>query len=452
MVETDPRLPFEIRPSDRDYSGLSITGRYLASSDIEKSFFNGVNLTHCLFDNVKMNNTEFTEALIQRSDFLSSDLSGSDFVDCLLEVVAFHRCSFEKGEWRDTTFRRCKFVDCNFSHTTVTLCTFIKCEFDDASLARMAHRAAYFNVLSQCMFDTPTTDTIFSSRNFGVPMPAIRGGLVHSGAGTTIEQVCLLNNAGSLRALDIADVAENICASLAGGEHRRNSTLAFFSKIVRTVTLERRISATSLIYLEQIILRLGSTTQDQDVFMAAMAAVVEIRSALFSVASESTDQANAYPQGSARKITIYFSESYRRYQSEALRDALAETVGVSTDSIEITDVRPGSTLIELASTGLVSAGGLLVAVNFILRQAKVLVERYTAVEVAAAKRRKKRAENKAKLASKKARNKVPAVMKTGAVSPELAPVRAAVLRSGRVLVEMDEKAQVTILIEQYDGR
>src|SRR4051812_10641706 len=92
------RIPFEIRSADRDYSGLSFEDRYLVTADIERSFFNGVNLINCAFVGVKMNNTEFSEAKIESSIFSDVGLSGSDFVDSLIEKTSFTKCNFSKGE------------------------------------------------------------------------------------------------------------------------------------------------------------------------------------------------------------------------------------------------------------------------------------------------------------------------------------------------------------------
>src|ERR1700730_1480483 len=303
------RSAFEVRLADRDYSGLSISNRYLTDIDIERSFFNGVNLVNCAFQNVKMNNTEFSEAKIEKCVFSRADLSGSDFVDSLLEDTCFLHCNFEKGEWRDTTFRRCKFVECNFDHTTVTLCVFVGCEFDVQTIHTAEHRAVYFNVLSRCHFGRPTSEAHFASRNFGIPAIADQGTIVPAGSQTSIEQLCLLNNIGRLRAIDVAGVAESICSSLSDGVHRRVSTLIFFSKIVRVLTEERRISPTSLIYLEQTITAFAGRVADQDLFTAAMTAVIEIRSAMFSVATEPISQTWANSGEPATHITIRFAET-----------------------------------------------------------------------------------------------------------------------------------------------
>lgn len=448
------RIPFEVRPGDRDYSGLSLEDRYLVKVDIERSFFNGVNLVNCAFDGVKMNNTEFSESKIQRSAFSASDLSGSDFVDSLLEDSSFVECNFEKGEWRDTTFRHCKFIDCNFDHTTVMLCRFIECKFDVATIDTTEHRAIYFNVFSHCTFGREISDSHFASRNFGVPTSGSQSALVPAGAQITIEQICLLNNIGRLRAIDVASVAESICASLATRVQRRTSTLIFFSKIIRVLTDERRISPTSLIYLEQIIVQFAGKVDDQDLFASAMSAIVEIRSALFSVATETREQPRDNTEGVARTITIRFDETYARHQAEALRDTLSNVASNSSNILVIESVRNGSTIIEMVSNNIISIGALFLALNFVLRQARVTVELVASIGRKLRKTRKSKKVGSPGGGPRRRPNKVPAVMKTGPVLPELAPVREAIRRHGRALVEMDERADVKIVvsIEQMQGR
>src|SRR6202034_3723042 len=103
-----------------------------------------------------------------------------------------------------------------------------------------------------------------------------------------------------------------------------------YSKVIRILTRERRISATTLIYLEKVITQFATSVGEQDLFGAAMAAVVEIRSALFAVPSEPPPvgpEANTI----ATHVSIHFGETYTRHQADMFRDAVAETSGVERD-------------------------------------------------------------------------------------------------------------------------
>ena len=441
------RTPFDLRATDQDYSGLSISDRYLVNANIEKSFFNGVDLSNCTFAQVHANNVEFNESKIEECYFEGTDFGGSDFVDCSFGKVIFVNCNFEKGEWRDSAFNQCEFRECNFSHTTVALCKFSNCCFDEVSLNSAEHRAIYFNVFTLCKFAHPVRDIVFASRNFGIPARSMRSQLTATTSNVSIEQVCLLNNIGQLRIAVLADVVESICSSLASKSQRRNSTLAFFSKIVRILTDERRISATSLIYLEERITHLATTVDDQDLFMAAMAAVIEIRSAIFSVASESLNRGDASARP-VRNIKVRFSPTYARRQAEIFCETLAEAAGVPKTGLNMYDFRSGSTIFEIASTTILSTGTLLTGLNFVLRQATVTVQQLTGLKHAVTSLTTDGLEKTPKSQpTKSAPARMRSILKTGAVVPELAPVRAAVQRTGRTLVEMDEEAEVTILSE-----
>lgn len=443
MIDIAGKDAFEIL-ENRDYSGLSIVGRYLVHADSEKAFFNGTNLTGCVFDDVKFNNTEFTEGNFAQSTFSDTDLSGSDFIDSHFEDCRFVRCNFEKGEWRNSSFVRCNFAKCVLAHTTVALCTFMDCAFDNGTQKTIEHRSVYFNVFTRCAFDSLFVDAGFSSRNFGTPAATMGGTLVSAGSHTTIEHLCLLNNSGHLKSIDVIEVAESLCQSLVDGMQRLNSTLVFFSKVIRTLTEEKRVSATSLIYLEEVISKLASSVEDQDLLSAAMLAIVEIRSALFSIMKEADLKEQS--RGDVREIRIVFSETYTRQQAEVLKSALERTSGVPSAGFVIHDFRQGSTWIEITSATIVSLGGVLVALNFVLRQAKIAIDRVTDLRKSLAKA-KSTMKKEAKDPNRKSRAKLPAVLRAGPVAPELKPVREVVHRYGRILVEMDSNAEVRVLVE-----
>jgi len=440
------RTPFEIRGEDRDYSGLSISGRYLADQNIERSYFNGVNLSDCGFARVQLNNTEFSEAKVAKSTFEDVNFAGSDFVDCLFEEIAFTRSTFEKGEWREATFVNCRFVECDFLQTTVTLCKFVNCAFDTATIASAEHRSVYYNVFTGCRFERLVHDVVFASRNFGSPSDAGAQSLVPSAAGPTIENVCLLNNREQLQVADLADVAEVLCSSLAGGQQRRNSTLTFFAKIVRTISDERRISATSLVYLEELITRFAGVVEDRDLLMAAMSAVIEIRTALFNIVAE-TQQAEPPPEN-LHSLNIRFAPTYGREQVEVLRRALSESAGLGPDDLKIKKLESGSTIVEMMSDAAMTTAALLIALNFILRQATVTVTLVGKLRRTVRDTFGSRKPPAPRKVARPALPKVRAILRTGAVSPELAPIRSAVHRSGRVLVDMDVRAAIVVTAQE----
>jgi pentapeptide repeat protein len=446
------RRPFEMRAADRDYSGLTIVDRYLQDASLEKSFFNGATLANTWFSTVALNNVEFCEAKIERTHFECVNLTGSDFVDSVLEHVTFSYCSFEKGEWRDTAFRECIFIHCTFSHTTVSLCTFTACSFDKQTIGTIQDRAAYYNAFSFCAFSSDFDDGVFVSRNFGIPAAPTMGTSTSAESQPDIERMCLLNNLGQFRVVSLADVATSICGSFRGAGSRRSSSLIFFSKIVTILTNERRISATSLLYLEQLITGFGSEIDDRDLLMAAMDAVLEIHSALLVISTEASNFPNR-PEHAVRQLVIHFPESYGWRDIEVFRKALALASGTNSEVLEIRDVRPGSTIAEMASTALLTTGALLTGLTFVLRQARVAVDQATQLKRSidtfkkTPRPRKKRTSLSLAIP---ASSKVEAILQPENAVPELKRLSALTRENGRALMELDERADVRILTETVD--
>lgn len=442
------KFPFEIRADDRDYSGLTVVDSVLDGSDIEKSFFHGTVLSNCTFSEVKLNNTEFSEAAARSCRFHKVDLSGSDIIDSEFEGTKFSATTFEKGEWRESVFKNCRFQNCDFTHTTVALCRFVMCEFDEQTMARLENRSIYYNVFQNCRFSGNLSDASFCSRNFGVPSAGQMGTLVRTDTGLSLEQVCLLNNLGRLRTVDIVTVTENICNTLKKGGQRRTSTLHFLCNIVRMLTEEKRISASSLMCLEQIVVGLANTTVDQDLFKASMDAIVEFRNSLALIAAESREPSVRAHEGHVRSVSIFFPERYERQQIEVLKDALAETAGASRSSFTIARIEYGSTFIEIMIGGTVTVAGLLTALNYMLRQATITLKELGKLrKEIRATLKPTRLRNSSKAVTMEKESRVPAILKTGAVSESMIPVQIAVRINGKMLAEMDERAEVSLLIQ-----
>ena len=231
-----------------------------------------------------------------------------------------------------------------------------------------------------------------------------------------------------------------------GGQQRRNSTLTFFAKIVRTISDERRISATSLIYLEDLIARFAGTVEDRDLLMAAMSAVIEIRTALFNIVSE-TRQTEP-PSENLHSLSIRFAPTCGRAQVEVLRRALSESAGLGAGGLEIKKLESGSTIIEMMTDAAVTTGVLLIALNFILRQADITVKLVGKLRRSARAALGARKPPVPRRASRPPPPKVRAILRSGAVAPELVLIRSAVHRSGRILVDMDVHASVVITAQQ----
>jgi len=454
------KTPFEIRQLDKEYSGSTFVEKNLKNASLDESFFNGVVLLDCSFGSVSFRNVELSEAKVEQCQFEHDDFTGADFVDSTFHQAIFQRCDFAKGEWRDASFIECSFIDCSFAHTTVALCYFQSCQFDSRSLESIQSRAVYFNVFSESDVPGPVTDAVFASRNFGIAASLNEAAVVVPSSAETIEQMCLLNNIGQFRVVSLVGVVTEICTSLSRQRLRRGSALRFFSKVLRVLTRERRISSTSLAYLEMLITGFGSTIDDQDLLMAAMAAVLEIHSALLTIAAEPLPSTQ-YADGPVDRITIYFSQSYGEAHVEALRDTLAQVADVNPGALRVDGVQSGSTFIEVAAVGLVSTAALLAAFNQVLRQARIAIRETTHIVLDAAEL-KTAVSLFAKPAQRRSahrRSKPPALSGTVATAilrpeeevPSIRRIRGAVRQHGPALIEMDEPADALLSLEPADG-
>jgi hypothetical protein len=98
----------------------------------------------------------------------------------------------------------------------------------------------------------------------------------------------------------------------------------------------------------------------------------------------------------------------------------------------------------------ISVGAFLIGLNFVLRQATVTVQLVGSLKRKLGLTRRPR--RKSKMLAPNVPAKARAILKANAVAPELMPVRAIVRRTGRILVQMDERATVTVLTKEPKRR
>jgi uncharacterized protein YjbI with pentapeptide repeats len=435
--------PFRARDNN-DYSGLLIENEVAASLALARSFFNGANLTNVCFEECDISNTELSEVVASQCRFVSCNLNGSDLVNSRFESTTFVGCDFRYGEWRESSFTRCRFENCNFDHATVTLSEFVECSLDAESLASADNRAFHYNVFSRSKLPTLDLTASLTSRNFG--LPALVG---RQQRGTikalemSLEELCHLNNTGQFHVIYLADAVKGLTQTIEVNGRRRNSALAFFGRIIRVLTAERRISATSLFYIESALSELASSTDDQDVLLATMAAMVEARTALLRIAEE-CDAANC-DDDLCRSMTIHFAPTYPRAYADALVatfDSMIDTDG----SLRVDGFENGSTLIEIVSVGAVTTTTVLSTLNVVLRQATITVKRVSELRRALHNSSKPRRARRSRSRSLSI-PKVPAILKPETISPQLGAAKSAVRRHGRILVELDEPASINVIVQ-----
>lgn len=437
------RTPVQPRP-DRDYSGATFEREYADGEGLERSLFNGANILGCEFHRIDLQHCEFTEALIQESTFADCDISGSDFVLSKVENTTFLRCRFESGEWRDSQFVNCSFVCCDFSHGTTTLCYFDGCDFDAPTAASLDHRAVYHNVYTHCGFaDVAMTEAV-SARNFGFPPT---GGdmraLVDVGGELSLEAFCLLSNHGHYRAVFLADVALALAMPRPRHQQVRAGTITFVSRIVRALAREGRVSATTLIFVELQLTSIANSVSDPILFVAVMSAVIEVRTAILDLANEALSA--DIGEDEVQTLVIRFDGTLDDRHAGALRETLEEAMGGG-NRLRITDVRQGSTIIEMIAVAALGLGTVMTSANYVLRQAAVTIER-----IAAIKRAIRKLNPPPRPRTSKSRQIVPvkaaSVLDVALMPSEVTLLREAVRRHGRLIVEMDEAASIRVSVQ-----
>ena len=448
------KAPFEMRESD-DYSGLDIEARFLDNADIKQTFFNGARIVDCVFRDVDFSNAELSEATIVRTRFENCDMKGADLVLSTLENVEFVRCSFARGEWREAVVRHCNFVDCDFTHTTVTICQFIYCSLDSFSFDSFQHRAVSLNVFSNCEFPCPTENQVLGSHNFGVPLAALRDVPVPAARpGTmTIEQLCALNNIGAFRVVMLLDVASTIFPALNREGRIRGSIVQFFAMIIRALADERRISATSLLYLKMTIAQCAPSIDltQREFRSAVQSAVIEINNALLTIANERVEAPFEYRRSIPRGLDIRFDRTFDRQAASVLAQAISDVIGLEAGAVRVEAVR-GSTYIDVAVEVILGVEVVLFALNHVLRRATVTIREVGAVVRAITS--EIRDVNGPSISSSQAA--LSAVNNAGLpvlLVPEeqieaFHRLLTIVSRNGRVLMEMDEESDATVQVQQ----
>lgn len=444
------RTEFSIERPGNDFSGMSFRDLFMIGQERQRSFFNGVDFENCGFGSSDLRNSEFSESSFSNCEFLNCQLNSADFVDSIFENCKFENCTFGTGEWRRSRFRSCRFLQCDFDHTTIALTEFYSNEFSEDSTRSLQRRSIYFNVFSDCLFAGTFQDDAFVSRNFGVPAGASSSLPVAEGALFSLEQLCILNNRGVLRVTDLVDLIEATLRQFDSVGRRRTSTFEFIRLIVRAISLQRRISPSSLVFIENFVTAFAARVNDSEIFHSAMAFVVEIRSLLFEIATKEIGADDPSFKGVVERITISFKERFSKEEAGVLVKDLSVVAHLSANQFEIDRFKNGSTLIEVVTGGVVSLGPLLVAVNFILRQATVTVERYGKLKKAiktAGSSGSRTVPAVRKTTSRSVATKVSTVVMGSKQIPELEATRTVVRNSGRKLIEFDTGCDIRVVTQ-----
>jgi len=438
------RSPFPLLDSDNDYSGRDFDSVFIRNSkSLSHAFLNGVTIANSVFANADLEQCEFGEAQFTQTSFLSCLLAGSDFVRTTFSDVIFEDCDFTDGEWRESVFTRTKFVRCKFAHTTVNLCSFYKCEFLSGSLAGLDYKAVNYNVFSNCTFEGGVSNETVLSRNFGLKPVKASSSVVRFGTEVTLEQVCLVSGARPTKVFDLVRAIDFECSRFRG--RLKKLRLEFISNVVRLMASERKIAPSSLIYIEGILSRLGSTLLEDGDPQAVISAFVTVRNALFEQVNEIL-RSEPVSDGQVGKLLLEYNATYTREEGRALASALDEVLGGGTGAIRLTSVRHGSTIFSIDLSALIcSAAAALAAINLLLSQAQISIRKIKEL-----KRQVKQSKPKTRTKRSVAvlEKPTPALLLSGKQPVELIRLRRAVEEAGIVLVQLDEPVSAILFIRE----
>jgi hypothetical protein len=453
---TDHRTPFPVRSDDRDYSGLNIENAFLADSTaLSHSFMNGTNVSNSIFVRAALDQIEFAEALMEKSVFLKCDLEGSDFIRSIVQDCSFEQTSVVNGEWRETEYRNTNFTDCDFTHTTINLCRFQNCRFLGSSSSTMNHRSINYNTFDNCEFSGGISSEYVLSQNFGIPSDLVQSpSLAHKPM--TLSEVCRISSRPSFRVSDLIDAIEAECQA----QSRRSNKLLieFIANIVASLAAQRRISAPALIYVENLFATLGRSASSTANFASAMGAIVRVRNAMFDLVTN-----NQVPRLNGEVCTaliFWYEDIFNEELAEDLAPVLGQLLLEDSTAVELVAFSNGSTLMEYAFSMVAPATAVASTLGLILTQANITVkglnEFKTGAKALAPRLFSRKEATKPQavgepggvpaVAPAALPERVPAIMNTDAVLPQLVPIRIAVEKSGKTLILLDNRVEITISV------
>lgn len=440
--ETYGKVRMDVAVYGADLSGRDFVGVYLeASQSLSHSFLNGTSFKDSSFLGGPIDQTELAEAHIVDCTFDQTDFTGSSFIGAKVEGTTFRNCVFADGEWRKSRFTNVTFQDCNFNYTTINLCVFDNCDFSGKGGEDLDNRSVNYNVFTQTHFDAFYEDDVVLANNFGLPSRGERKTLANIGSGISLEEVCIKSSSARTVVSELVDAIENQFRS-ANSPRLKVMRLEFISNIITALAKTNGMSAASLVYLESFFLTVANDAVSEADALAAMSAVLNIRSLLFDVMKRSpVDPELAGFQCQA--IEIRYERTYDQSDALELAKILGELTNGDPDAFALSRFAHGSTIIELIAIQIVSLGAVLTALNFVLRQVNTSllnaqeIRKNTAKLLSAAPKA-------AKKSRKRTASRVKTLQRPEAVSKEATLLRHAVSAHGYRVVLLDDEAETTV--------
>lgn len=440
--ETYGKARLDVASYGADLSGRDFDSVYLEQSQsLSHSFLNGTSFKNSTFLGAPIDQTELAEAHIIDCTFEQTDFTGSSFIGAKVEGTTFRNCIFADGEWRKSRFTNVTFQDCDFNYTTINLCVFDNCDFSGKGSEYLNNRSINYNVFTQSRFDASYEDDVVLANNFGLPSKGARKSLTNVGSSISLEEICIKSSSARTVVSELADAIEREFRS--ANVHRlKIMRLEFISNIIAALAKTNGVSASSLTYLETFFLAVAKDAVSEADALAAMSAVLNIRSLLFDVMKHSSvDSELADLQCQA--IEIRYERTYSQPDALELAKILGELTNGDPDTFAVSRFAHGSTIIELIALHIVSVGAALTALNFVLRQVNTTLLQAQEIRKSTAKLfsatpkgTKKRRKNNV--------SRVQTLQRSGAVSKEAALLRQAVSAHGYRVVLLDDEAETTV--------
>jgi ribosomal protein L17 len=225
--------------------------------------------------------------------------------------------------------------------------------------------------------------------------------------------------------------------------HRLKTTrLEFISNIIAALARTKRISATSLTYLETFFLTLGKRASLEADALAAMSVVINLRSLLFDFIRDSVVDSEV-ADCVCQAIEIHYERSYSEPDSVELAEILGELVNDSPKTFVVSRFARGSTLIELVAMQVVSVGAVLTALNFVLRQLNTTLVRAQEVRKNAVKLLSPPSRGAKKRGKKPASGRISALQRPESLK-ESSSLHQTVAAHGYQAVLLDDEAKTTV--------
>jgi hypothetical protein len=220
--------------------------------------------------------------------------------------------------------------------------------------------------------------------------------------------------------------------------------LEFISNLIRMLASEKRLAPSSLVYIETMISDLAKSAIDEGDSRAILSAFITVRNTLFERLNAILDEAGASTE-LCRRAVVKFGGSYSNDEGVEFTRALDEILTNGNGKVVLRSVEPGSTLIDIdLSAAICSVAAAIAALNMLISQATILIKRTKALKRAVIGRKR---QPKAPKRNTSVMQINPAVLFSGNQPNELMSLRKAVRERGRVLVRMDEPAEIELFIE-----